>query len=120
MDPAPHAGKSYRPTGPELLGAEDMAEASAAGVVIAWIFSIWGSVDLLNAFYQANHAGQLGATSFIPILVVPLLLITPGLAFPILVQSEDLSAVQERGRGMRRGGGRRYPQRRCARERIRW
>jgi hypothetical protein len=39
---------------------------SAAGVVIAWIFSVWGSADLLNAFYQANHAGllpgQLGAT----------------------------------------------------------
>jgi NAD(P)H dehydrogenase (quinone) len=27
MDPAPHAGKCYRPTGPELLGAEDMAKA---------------------------------------------------------------------------------------------
>jgi hypothetical protein len=76
---------------------------SAAGVVIVWIFSIWGSVDLLNAFYQANHAGlllgQLGATYFIPTLVVPLLLITHGLAFRILLQYEDRSAVQER-RGM--------------------
>jgi NAD(P)H dehydrogenase (quinone) len=27
MDPDRHAGKSYRPTGPELLGAEDMANA---------------------------------------------------------------------------------------------
>jgi NAD(P)H dehydrogenase (quinone) len=27
IDPARHAGKSYRPTGPELLGAEDMARA---------------------------------------------------------------------------------------------
>jgi hypothetical protein len=41
----------------------------AAGVVIAWIFNLWGFADLLNAFYQANHAGllpgQLGAlTSF--------------------------------------------------------
>jgi NAD(P)H dehydrogenase (quinone) len=26
IDPARHAGKSYRPTGPELLGAEEMAE----------------------------------------------------------------------------------------------
>lgn len=26
MDPVPHAGKSYRPTGPELLGANDMAK----------------------------------------------------------------------------------------------
>src|SRR5258708_36218488 len=27
MDPARHAGESYRPTGPELLGADDMAKA---------------------------------------------------------------------------------------------
>src|SRR5215472_13130709 len=37
---------------------------SAAGVAAAWIFSLWGSADILNAFYQANHtglsAGQLG------------------------------------------------------------
>jgi hypothetical protein len=47
---------------------------SAAGVVIAWIFSLWGSADIVNAFYQANHgglmAGQLGATYFLPTFVV--------------------------------------------------
>ena len=32
IDPARHAGKSYRPTGPELLGAEDMAKAIARAV----------------------------------------------------------------------------------------
>ena len=32
MDPATHAGKSYRPTGPELLGAEDMAKAIGRAV----------------------------------------------------------------------------------------
>src|SRR5574340_861515 len=32
---------------------------STAGVAAAWIFSIWGSADILNAFYQANHAGLL-------------------------------------------------------------
>ena len=56
----------------------------AAGVAVAWIFNLWGSADLLNAFYQANHdgllAGQLGAVFFLPTLVVPLLLITRGLA----------------------------------------
>ena len=63
-----------------------------AGVVLAWIFNIWGTVDLLNAFYQGNAAGllagQLGATYFIPTLFVPLLLITHGLAFRILLQPE--------------------------------
>jgi hypothetical protein len=59
-----------------------------AGVAIAWIFNIWGSADLLTAFYQANHAGllpgQLGAAYFVPTLIVPLLLITHGLVFRIL------------------------------------
>jgi NAD(P)H dehydrogenase (quinone) len=32
MDPARHAGKSYRPTGPKLLGAEDMAKAIGRAV----------------------------------------------------------------------------------------
>jgi hypothetical protein len=72
---------------------------SAAGVLIAWIFGLWGSADLLNAFYQANHAGltagQLGATYFIPTFIVPLLLITHGLAFRILLQRQNVSAVQE-------------------------
>ena len=66
-----------------------------AGVVIAWIFNLWGSADLLNAFYQANDAGlmagQLGATYFLPTLVVPLLLITHGLAFRILLRREVIS-----------------------------
>jgi hypothetical protein len=55
--------------------------------------------DLLNALYQANHtgllAGQLGAPYFIPTLVVPLLLITHGLAFRILLQHQNESAVRE-------------------------
>jgi hypothetical protein len=70
-----------------------------AGVVTAWIFNLWGSADLLNAFYQANHAGllagQLGATYFIPTLVVPLLLMTHGLAFRILLQHQNEPGMQE-------------------------
>jgi hypothetical protein len=66
-----------------------------AGIVMAWIFNLWGSADILNAFYQANHAGllagQLGAAYFLPTLVVPLLLITHGLAFRILLQHQNES-----------------------------
>jgi hypothetical protein len=60
-----------------------------AGIVVVWVFSLWGSVDLINAFYQANHAGlragQLGAAYFIPTLVVPLLLVTHGMIFRLLL-----------------------------------
>src|ERR1700688_12289 len=70
-----------------------------AGIVIAWIFNLWGSADLLNAFYQANDAGlaagQLGATYFIPTLVVPLLLITHGLVFRILLQHQNESEMRQ-------------------------
>src|ERR1700756_4419318 len=66
---------------------------SASGVVITWVFSLWGTADLFNAFYQANHAGlmagQLGATYFIPTFIVPLLLITHVLALRILLQRES-------------------------------
>ena len=72
---------------------------SAAGVVAAWIFNLWGAADILNAFYQANHAGvlagQLGATYFIPTVIVPLLLMTHGVAFRILLQHQPVPAMQE-------------------------
>jgi hypothetical protein len=71
----------------------------AVGILIAWIFSLWGSADLLAAFYQANAAGlmpgQLDAAYFIPTLIVPLLLITHALAFRILLQRQSASAMQE-------------------------
>src|SRR6516164_9007750 len=73
--------------------------SSATGIVIAWIFSLWGTADLFNAFYQANHAGltagQLGSTYFIPTFIVPLLLITHGLGFRILLQHQPEPALQE-------------------------
>ena len=73
--------------------------SSRTGSVATWIFNIWGAADLLNAFYQGNHAGliagQLGATYVIPTLIVPLLLITHGLAFRILLQHQQESAMQQ-------------------------
>ena len=55
---------------------------SAAGVGIAWIFNVWGTADLFNAFYQANHAGllagQLGATAKKPTSALPTTRPEPG------------------------------------------
>jgi hypothetical protein len=72
-----------------------------AGIAMAWIFNVWGSADIVNAFYQGNASGllpgQLGAAFFLPTFVVPLLLITHGLAFRILVQPRHESAMQKSG-----------------------
>src|SRR5215467_13574303 len=71
---------------------------SAPGVLIAWTFNVWGSLDLVNAFYEANATGlspgQLGATFFIPTLIVPLLLVTHGLAFRVLLQHRQEPAME--------------------------
>ena len=63
-------------------------------VPLAWVFNIAGTADLLNAFYQgtrislANTPGLLGAVYFLPILGVPLLLVTHVLVFRILTRRE--------------------------------
>jgi hypothetical protein len=60
------------------------------GIALVWVFSLWGVADLLYAFYQGNlvglQPGQLGATYFIVIVVVPLLFITHGLVFRLLLR----------------------------------
>jgi len=79
MDPARHAGKSYRPTGPELLGGQDMANAIGRAVgrpvravaAPAWMFlkgaRMFGMpIDILSGvrFYIDDHkrgAFELGA-----------------------------------------------------------
>ncbi len=66
------------------------------GMPLVWVFNLWGTADLLYAFYQGNSVGfapgQLGAAYFIPTVIVPLLLITHGLMFRLLLQGEDVRA----------------------------
>jgi hypothetical protein len=69
------------------------------GVAIAWIFNLWGSFDLLSAFYHGGQVGlmpgQLGAAYFIPTVLVPLMLITHALAFRILLQHKEQPASRQ-------------------------
>jgi len=69
-----------------------------AGLPAVWIFNLWGTADLVSAFYHGNRIGlvpgQLGAAYFIPTLVVPLLLITHLLAFRILLRHGSAAATQ--------------------------
>ena len=99
LPPAFAHSAAYGDIGAAVLALLALISLSiGAGIAIAWIFNLWGLADLLNAFYQANHAGllagQLGATFFIPTLIVPLLLITHGLAFRILLQHQPEPAMQ--------------------------
>jgi hypothetical protein len=67
------------------------------GTALAWVFNIFGTADLLVAFYLGsrislpNNPGLLGAGYFILAAYVPLLLITHGLAFRILRQAKAVA-----------------------------
>jgi hypothetical protein len=64
---------------------------SRLGRVLVWVFTCCGSADLFYAFSQGNrtglgHApGLMGAAYFMPTILVPLLLITHGLVFRLLL-----------------------------------
>ena len=73
---------------------------SSLGIGLVWVFNLWGSADLLYAFYQGLigvgiKPGQLGAAYFIPTAVVPFLLITHGLMFRLLLSGGGVAASQE-------------------------
>ena len=65
---------------------------SGLGLVAVWVFNVWGTADLLYAFYEGYRVdldpGQLGAAYFIVVVLVPLLLITHGLVFRLLLRPD--------------------------------
>ena len=64
------------------------------GTVVTWVFNTFGTADLLFAFYLGsrislpNNPGLLGAGYFVLAAYVPLLLITHGIAFRILLRTK--------------------------------
>jgi hypothetical protein len=68
---------------------------SPFGIPLVWVFNLWGTADLLYAFYQGNASGlapgMLQATYFIPTFIVPLLLITHLLIFLILLWRDTVA-----------------------------
>ena len=71
------------------LAAIAALRAGARGAaIIAWVFNIWGFVDLLNAVVRGlifTQDGNLGATYWIPATIVPLLLVTHAYIFWLLL-----------------------------------
>ena len=68
-----------------------LSRRAPLATLLVWLFNVWGTGDLLFAFYQALFGVQLdarmlGAAFFIPTAVVPPLLITHGLIFWLLVR----------------------------------
>jgi hypothetical protein len=67
------------------------------GLLLLWVFNLWGTGDLLFAYYQGVigvgvEPGSLGAMYFVPTVVVPLLLVTHILAFRMLLAAPQRRA----------------------------
>ena len=61
-------------------------------IPLVWVFNVEGTLDLLNAVTQGlryTEDGALGATYFIPAIVVPALLVTHVMVFVILLRDES-------------------------------
>jgi hypothetical protein len=62
-------------------------------IPMVWIFNLWGTADLLNAYYkgstQVTDVGFFGAGIYIPALFVPILLAAHVLAFMLLLKRGD-------------------------------
>jgi hypothetical protein len=73
-----------------------------SGTAVAWVFDLFGTADLLFAFYQgsrislANNPGWLGAGYFIFAAYVPLLLITHGLVYRMLLGMKAVAPSRSR------------------------
>ena len=75
-----------------LLALAGLKSRLGLGLALVWVFNLWGTADLLYAFYQGNAVGldpgQLGAAYFILTVLVPLLLVTHALVFWLLLRDE--------------------------------
>lgn len=61
-------------------------------IPLVWVFNVEGTLDLLNAVTQGlryTEDGTLGATFFIPAMIVPALLVTHAMVFVILLRGES-------------------------------
>jgi hypothetical protein len=70
----------------------------ASAIPLVWIFNVWGTLDLLNAYYmgvtQLGDPGLMGAGIYVPALYVPLLLVSHVLIFLLLTKGTSMQQVQ--------------------------
>jgi hypothetical protein len=82
-------------------------------IPIVWILNLWGTADLLNAYYkgatQAANVGLFGAGIYIPALFVPILLTAHFIAFRLLLKRGDVAEQYGNSDGLQKGLVAHYP-----------
>jgi hypothetical protein len=74
-----------------IIATTAIAEKTAWATAAVWIFNLWGTADLLFAFYKGARVrlepGTLGAAFYIVTAIVPPLLVSHALIFALLMQT---------------------------------
>lgn len=74
-----------------FLGIIALRQGWRTAIPLVWVFNVEGTLDLLNAVIQGlryTENGALGATYFIPMIVVPALLVTHVMVLIILLRGD--------------------------------
>ncbi len=75
-----------------LLAMAALSWRRPIAIPLVWLFNIWGTLDLLNAYYMGAtknaDPGLFGAGIYIPALYVPLLLVSHVMVFMLLMRAE--------------------------------
>lgn len=81
-----------------LLAMAALSWRWAIAIPIVWLFNIWGTMDLLNAYYmgatQLKDPGLMGAGIYVPALYVPLLLVSHVLIFMLLLNVKSVEQAR--------------------------
>ena len=75
-----------------FLGIFALRQDWRIAIPVVWIFNIAGTLDLINAVIQGiryTEDGTLGATFFIPMVIVPALLVTHVMIFVLLIKRKS-------------------------------
>src|SRR5882724_9105664 len=81
-----------------LLSMAALSWRWVVAIPIVWIFNIWGTLDLLNAYYMGvtklRDPGHMAAGIYVPALYVPLLLVSHVLIFLLLSNGKPAKQVE--------------------------
>ena len=77
-----------------VVAALALSARASWAIPIVWVFSVWGTLDLLHAIYQGQVGARISPESlqaafYIPTVVVPALLVMHGLIFRLLLRPKE-------------------------------
>jgi hypothetical protein len=80
-----------------IVSSIALSRRASLAIALVWLFNLWGTADLLLAYYHGVFGaplvpGMFGAAYYIPAAIVPALFIGHGIIFKLLLSPRQISA----------------------------